>query len=414
MTTRPRGPLWPEIRLLFQAALAIFVLTVVVGILNGIDVLDPGHDTLMTHVHAGTLGWITLALAAVALWMFGGTGPRRDDHRTVRKMTLVVLGGVVLYVAAFWIGVDVPGDGIQRPIAGTIMFLAVAWVMSWMVGQTRTEPLTVPRLAMLLAWVSLIIGAVFGVILGLFISEGDVPGLSLDTAGRLADAHPPTMVVGYLILAGVGLAEWLLRGDDRTIRSDRAGLIQVVFVFAAGALLLAGLIADNEGLLISNGPLELIGIGIFFWRLRAELRPSAWKTDTGLFARMGVLGIAASLGFLLFLVQGVASGRYETDGDIPFTLILALDHTNFLGISTNLVFGAIAGAVTALSARSLLAVVAGTNVGLVGFAAGIAAEVTWLKRVFTPILGVALLAAVVLLSMRLAGSREQEPVAPGP
>jgi hypothetical protein len=181
-----------------------------------------------------------------------------------------------------------------------------------------------------------------------------------------------------------------------------------VFVFAAGVLLLAGLIADNEGLLISNGPLELIGIGIFFWRLRAELRPSAWRADSGLFVRMGVVGIAASLGFLLFLVQGVASGRYETDSDIPFTLILALDHTNFLGISTNLIFGALAGSLAALSAGSLLAVVAGTNIGLVGFAIGIAGEVTWLKRAFTPVLGVALLAAIVLFSARLAGSRGGE------
>jgi hypothetical protein len=407
MTTRPRGPLWGEISLLFQGALAIFVLTIVVGILNGTDVLDPGHDTLMTHVHAGTLGWITLALAAVVFWMFGsGVGP--SGRRAVQRMTYTVLGSVVLYVAAFWIGVDVPGDGIQRHIAGTIMFAAVAWIMAWMVHRARSEPLTVPRLALLLAWVSLIIGAVFGVILGVFISKGDVPGLSLDTAGRLADAHPPTMVVGYLILAGVGLAEWLLRSEDRTVRSDRAGLVQVVFVFAAGVLLLAGLIADNEGLLISNGPLELIGIGIFFWRLRAELRPSAWRADSGLFVRMGVVGIAASLGFLLFLVQGVASGRYETDSDIPFTLILALDHTNFLGISTNLIFGALAGSLAALSAGSLLAVVAGTNIGLVGFAIGIAGEVTWLKRAFTPVLGVALLAAIVLFSARLAGSRGGE------
>ena len=57
------------------------------------------------------------------------------------------------------------------------------------------------RLGFVLSWISLMIGAVFGVILGLFISNGEVPGLSDVTAARVADAHPPAMLIGYLLLA---------------------------------------------------------------------------------------------------------------------------------------------------------------------------------------------------------------------
>ena len=39
-------------RKLFRAALVIFVITVVIGILNGIDVWDPPRNTLLAHVHA--------------------------------------------------------------------------------------------------------------------------------------------------------------------------------------------------------------------------------------------------------------------------------------------------------------------------------------------------------------------------
>ncbi len=45
-------------RNLFRAALVLFIITVVIGILNGIDVWDPPRNTLLTHVHAGTLGHI--------------------------------------------------------------------------------------------------------------------------------------------------------------------------------------------------------------------------------------------------------------------------------------------------------------------------------------------------------------------
>ncbi len=48
-------------RMLFRSALVIFVVTIVIGILNGMNVWDPPDTILLTHVHAGTLGWITLA-----------------------------------------------------------------------------------------------------------------------------------------------------------------------------------------------------------------------------------------------------------------------------------------------------------------------------------------------------------------
>ena len=56
------GAMPSGVRNLFRAALVIFVITVVIGILNGIDVWEPPRNTLLTHVHAGTLGWLTLSI----------------------------------------------------------------------------------------------------------------------------------------------------------------------------------------------------------------------------------------------------------------------------------------------------------------------------------------------------------------
>jgi hypothetical protein len=57
-------------RITLSSAAAIFMYTIGVGILNGMDVWEPEHDLLMSHVHSGTLGWITLGVAGIAFLMF--------------------------------------------------------------------------------------------------------------------------------------------------------------------------------------------------------------------------------------------------------------------------------------------------------------------------------------------------------
>lgn len=42
-----------EIRLLYRTAMVVFLVTVGIGILNGLDVAAFGRDTILTHVHAG-------------------------------------------------------------------------------------------------------------------------------------------------------------------------------------------------------------------------------------------------------------------------------------------------------------------------------------------------------------------------
>ena len=71
--TLERGthPLRSEVRLLLQVAMVVFVWTVGIGILNGLDVVDFDRKVVLSHVHAGTLGWITTSVFAASLWLFG-------------------------------------------------------------------------------------------------------------------------------------------------------------------------------------------------------------------------------------------------------------------------------------------------------------------------------------------------------
>ncbi len=101
----------PPARLLFRSSLVIFLVTIVIGILNGLDVWDPPREMILTHVHAGTLGWITLAVIGVAVLMFGDA-EAASAHRLAQGAT----GATVLYVITF-----ATTTGVFRPIAGTLM-----------------------------------------------------------------------------------------------------------------------------------------------------------------------------------------------------------------------------------------------------------------------------------------------------
>jgi hypothetical protein len=251
------------------AALSLFVITIVIGILNGLDVYDPGHDVLITHVHAGTLGWITLMVSAMALLAFSAGA----DVAKARTMGRLVTGAIALYVAAFWLGDAIFENRIQRPIAGTLLLIMVIWFLAWILRQRKAgAAMTVPQLGILLSWVSLLIGAVFGIILGLYIARGSVPGLSDDVASSLAEAHPPAMVIGFVILAGLAIAEWALRAE-RTLAEDRAGLIQMWLMFGAGVLINVAFIIGSEDLLGPANLIQIAAIVIFIKRLWPQLKP---------------------------------------------------------------------------------------------------------------------------------------------
>ncbi|MGH8958501.1 MAG: hypothetical protein ACRDVK_07475, partial [Acidimicrobiia bacterium] len=116
-------------RLLFRGALLVFVVTIVIGILNGLDLWEPPRNLLLTHVHSGTLGWITLAVGGSILLMFGES---LDDKavRSGRQLAVALVVTVVLYVIAF-----ATGTGIYRPIAGTLLLIVLIWLLVWTAGR---------------------------------------------------------------------------------------------------------------------------------------------------------------------------------------------------------------------------------------------------------------------------------------
>ena len=115
---------------LFLAAIGTYVVTVAIGILNGLDLVEFDHNTLMTHVHSGTLGWITLAVFAVCGWMFGAAaGPgqgRIGGSGFWRGLAWLSVVSIPLYVLAFWTG------NIEfRALTSLPVFAAIVGLFVW-------------------------------------------------------------------------------------------------------------------------------------------------------------------------------------------------------------------------------------------------------------------------------------------
>ena len=389
------------VRNLFRAALVIFVITVVIGILNGTDVWEPPRNTLLTHVHAGTLGWVTLGVFAAAIWMFGSADDRSGN--TLANFSIVAL---TLYVLAFW-SVDLTTSSIQRPIGGALAFVAMTWMFVWAIRRKRGSRWNVAELGMGLALGFLVIGAVLGVLLGLQLA--DVQIVAPESADRLYESHPGAMVAGFVILAGLALIEWLMPGRSIPLMSEsKSGVVQMLLLFVAGVLFVAGALSAVDPLLQAGGALQLVGSVVLIVRFRRELALSQWGgPPINQFVRTAVLGLIVAVLLIVYLITQLSGGK---DFEEVAHVAVAFDHVNFIMVMTNLIFAMMAIA-SVVSETANRVIYWGSNVGVLGFAVGIFTENSSLKRIFTPILGLALLYGIyTYLTARESDVQEVAPV----
>lgn len=275
--------------------------------------------------------------------------------------------------------------------------MVIVAALVWIVAQVGDVEFSVPRLGLLAAITTLAVGAVLGVLLGLDIARD---GGDLLPEGAY-DAHPATMVVGFLIPIGMALTEWRLFPGRVNERAGRLGVAQVALPFLGGVLIMLGALLDVEALIIANVPAEIVGVGIFLKRMWPAIREVSWTEGYGRGHVVSAFAIVADIALIFYLV-----GKYEGDFDlVPEHMILALDHVMFVGVMTNAIFGLVDAATT--GARRSPSTVPdnvlfwGLNIGIAGFAVGLLGDVTVLKRIFTPIMGLAILHGIAMFSRAL-------------
>jgi hypothetical protein len=389
-----------QVRMLLQAALLLFIITVVIGILNGTDLVDFTHKQLMTHVHAGTLGWITLAAMAGSMWLFGSGRATEGQLQAGRLVAGLATLIVPLYVLAFF-----TTQGYARPAMGVATAAVFFLFFGWVATRIRDVELTVPHLGILAAVTSSAVGAILGVLLGLQLASGTK---FLPEDGE--DAHPAMMVIGFLVPIGMSLSELALRAGKDALPVGRSGQLQIALPFVGGILVMLGILLDATPLLGLSLPFEIVGILIYLKRLWPDLRNVNWLGGAQeRFCALTAISLPLDIAWVTYLIV-----HYEGDLDLaPDGYILALDHLMFIGVVTNAVFALMT--IASVERRHVLPwadglIVLGTSVPLAIFVIGLIADESVLKQIGTPFMGVAILLGILTFTLRLqmGGSSQQQ------
>lgn len=393
MSSAPSRPqYWDEIRILMLAAMAMFAYTIVIGILNGADIAEFDQRRILGHVHGGTLGWLTLSVFAASLWLFGeGTGPSDRERTVVRGLVVGAIVAFAAYVVAFSTTYNE-----WRPVLGIASTVLIVAFLAWVAMRIPKTTLGVPHLGFIAALGTSVVGGVLGVLLGLEIATGDN---FLPDGGQ--DAHPATMVVGFLVPVSLAMAEWAFFFPNPP-KATRLGQIQMVFPFLGGIILMLALLLDITPLAPVAVLLQVVGVGIFIKRMWPSLRTVDWMSPTpARHAAFAAISIVYVIGLAQYFII-----RYEGDFDlVPFNQLLSLDHSQFIGAMTNAVFAMLlAATMPPMRERRWDQVIfLAVNIGIIGFAAGLLFDVTAMKRIFAPTMGLGLLLALGVYTWRLWG-----------
>jgi hypothetical protein len=391
--------LWAT-RFLFRVAPIIFIATVGIGIVDSFHVVDMSRAVLLTHVHAGTLGWITISAWAAAFWLFApGIGAARGP----RPMAIAFTVWVPLYVLAFTSGNYVLRAIFGVPVLGMILVLAIR-LIPW----GRVAGWTTPRIGVILAFLVLVIGSTIGVLYQIqlainhtFLSDGAIGG------------HAAAQVGGYLVLFALSAIDWRLKGTDKL---GWAGGIQVVMLALGGLFVAAGAYFSIQPLLGLFIPLDVIALVIFLVRLGGPALRARWMERGGsrhyaIAIPWVVINLVTTIAFIII---GISSpGGFN---DVPVNLFIAADHAIFIGVMTNLSFGMIQDFTAGGRAFWPWAddvVFWVMNIALAGFFITLVTNVQAGEKFFVPFQGLAILIGIVAYTVRLssppAGSASPAP-----
>ena len=386
-------PAWiRSARDLYLVAIGVFVVNIVIGILNGADAVEFDRNQILTHVHAGTVGWLTLAIVAAATLLF-----RATDRRLV--VTLAIF--VPVYVLAFY-----TGNFVFRAVAGTALLIVIGWLLVWLWQQFLAGERSLPRLAVTLGLTSFGYGAVLGVLLQVALAAG-VAILPGDGIG----AHASAMTFGYLVLVAMGVLEWRLLG---TRDLPKAGLVQILALFFGGLIisisLLFGAQQAGGGLYLLA---ELIAVVLFVVRIwPTSLRVNFLEATPKRHLAIATVWVVVALVLFMYIVASVITAADPSDPNaLPINVLVASDHAVYIGVITNGALGMIS--ILALTAAQRSGWFAhlmfwGVNLGLLVFVIGLILESPELKRIGAPTMGIVLLISLAFLAWRAFQASDEQ------
>lgn len=320
-----------DVRSAFQYALVIFTLTALLGLANATQVFGPlDRNQLLTHLHSGTLGWITMGVIGLTVWMFGG----RDLNMPIRLSALATAA----YVVAWWTG-NLPA----RAIFGVAMLATIYGWWWFIVARGLTDGFASfdnAKLSVAFGLTTLVVGSTLGVIVQVILGTGN----TLPSSPDLVGAHAAAQVGGYLVLVAAGVIEWQLTGGGKR---TTAGLVQIAFLFAGGIilsasqLLAASLPAQAQQALPGVATLlTLAGTVIVVVRLGSTALGVSWSEGGRRHVALATGYLVVGVVMFALLVQQFIAAQGDPNA-VSIGLLHSVDHTYFVGLMTNLLFGSI-------------------------------------------------------------------------
>ena len=388
----------PEIGWLLQIAMLIFVATVLIGIANGTKVFGTlDRNVLLTHVHAGTLGWITLGVAAACLWIFGGTAPRAANEGFARGLVIALAGSIPLYVIGFW-----SGSFVARAALSTPVFVAIIVLLGWSIREGRRiglGRLSTPQLSTIAGLTSLVIGSSLGV----YAQFAFATGRQFDPM-NIIGGHVTAQVVGFLLLLGMGLIEYWHSPEPTP--ASWAGRIQVGLLFFGALGIALGFALGQPQAAGGAVLLEVPALVIFLIRVGWSAMRSSWtRAGSGRHAAVAVPFLILNVGSIIYLVLALfVLNIYKDFSEVPTSVAVTLDHALFVGVMTNLNFALLIGFTADHPAMLPWAdnlIFWGMNAGVAAFIVVLLANITFFERLTAPVMGIAILLGLVTFTLRL-------------
>jgi hypothetical protein len=320
-----------DTRSAFQYGLAIFTLTALLGLANATQLFGAlDRNTLLTHLHSGTLGWITMGVIGLTLWVFGAA----DKNMAVRLSAL----STAAYVLAFW-----SGNFQLRATFGVTELLVVYYWWWWAASRGMSEGLgriDIPKLSVVFGLTTLAIGSTLGVIVQVILGTGN----SLPTSADLIGAHASAQTGGYLVLVAAGFIEWQLGGAGKR---STAGVIQVALLFVGGLVLAFSLLlAQQLGPQASQALpgiatlLTLVGTIMVAVRNGRALMRVSWTSGAKRHLAIAVPWLVVAVILQALLVQQFIAAQGDVN-KVSVGLLHSLDHSYFVALMTNVLFGSI-------------------------------------------------------------------------
>jgi uncharacterized protein (DUF486 family) len=385
-----------EVRWLYQTAMLVFLVTVGLGMARGLGLIDfSDRNQYLTHLHSGTIGWITIGAIATVLWLYGGTAERQPEDRIVTWLSVLLIIAVPLYIIAWWTG-NIP----FRALTGALVLLGIIVFALWLLREAARigyRQLTTPQLGAVVGIVTLVIGSTLGVLLQIQFATGNV-----FLPGSATGAHAETQVSGYLLVLAMSIAYWRLHGNDRT----RRGTWMVWLFFAGGVIVAIALLANILPLSILYVPLDITAFVLFLSLAWRQVVAPGWLVAGS--ARHYAIAIPFAIVYLaifIYLLVGFAVLQIWKDfSEVPTNLIPASEHPLFVGMVTNTLFGLLIDLNPGARAWSPWAdhvLFWGMNLGVAAFTLALLMGASAAFAIITPVLGLSLIVGIATHTLRM-------------